>query len=183
MKCDKRRPILGCLFIILSIVCHEHCKEPTSTTTRPSPEEPTYYSIQIKYVRPPSSILQYKEVNSTPKVVSGGQCYWGKCSFSFKLDGKQIDDYNFNWSNAESVPDNETGEPYYLFAFDYARGETWESDTIAVGDIFYMRVIETGFEKQLTNIVYNDHVGGATAGPNNKMALWRLMKDGTIRDE
>jgi hypothetical protein len=57
-----------------------------------------------------------------------------------------------------------------------------DEDKSIVGKIFFIRVQETGFEKQLTNVVQAAIPGLARSGPNAKMVLWRLKKDGTVID-
>ena len=69
-----------------------------------------------------------------------------------------------------------------MWGTDEGRWDSVHDDTIVVGEIFFVRVKETGFEKQLTNIVQNNYPNNPYKGPNARMVQWRLKRDGTISD-
>jgi len=144
----------------------------------PDPVEPKYYTIQIKYVRPPSSILRPDLAWKSIGVSIYG---YTPLRFSFSLYDR-TDDYNFNWSEGQLMPDNENSIIYSMWGNDTGR---WNGsdDTVVVGDIFFIRVKETGFEIQLINVMQNNHPSNPYPGPNARMVQWRLKKDGTVAEK
>lgn len=178
-----KKILLKWLFILLPLTismgpCEfgSSCKAPTSPEL-PEPIEPTYYTIQLKYTRPAGSITRPDQLYKQVAVLIQGA---PPLSFSSGFTSEQrIDDYNYTWSEGKLIPDNETSTIYSMWGLDAAR---WNGsdDTAVVGDIFFIRVKETGFEKQLTNVVQNNHPNNPYPGPNARMVQWRLKKDGTV---
>jgi hypothetical protein len=173
--------MIGFLMLFMSC-CFEDCKGPTTPEPPNPPVEPKYFHIQLKYTRPAGSILQPDQVEKIVGAeIRGGQCNWGSCDFGFGFI-EMIDDYHFAWSEYQLIPDNENGSYYEMYGIDWAKWDGIHDDTIVVGEIFFIRVKETGFEKQLTNVVLNTLPCNPYKGSNAKMVLWRLKKDGTIAD-
>jgi len=145
----------------------------------PDPVEPKYYTIQLKYVRPLGSITR---PDLAWKSVYVGVFGLAPLVFGFSLYDRS-DDYNFNWSEGQLMPDNETSIIYSMWGSDEGRWDSIHDDTTVVGEIFFVRVKETGFEKQLTNVMQNNHPRNPYPGPNARMVQWRLKKDGTVVDK
>jgi len=157
-------------FVFFTAACYK------SEDVQP-PAERKYFNIQIKYERPPGSILAPDEVDTVVAVTvfEGTNCR--NCRrFNFEF-WDMIDDYHSDWSEPQLMPDNEDSSNYLIYCMygqDWARRDGVQNNTIIVGDIFYIRVQETGFTKRLTNII---QIGYA------RKVLWRLLKDGTITDD
>jgi len=168
------------LILLILPICTCKKKNPTTPEPPDPPVEPTYYTVQLKYVRPPGSILRPDLVDKIVgvSVVNPNS---SPDHFSFMFMDK-TDDYNFNWSEPQQMPDNETSIIYSMWGIDPAR---WDGrdDSAVVGNTFFARVKETGFEKQLTNVMQNNNPRCPYPGPDARMVQWRLMKDGTIRDD
>ncbi|MBU4285111.1 hypothetical protein KKI21_02700 [Patescibacteria group bacterium] len=168
-------------FVFFVTACYKSPIEPPDDP----PVERKYFHIQIKYERPAGSILSpdqlFKGVGAT--VFADISCWGDEWNFGFGYpDQERIDDYHFPWSEPQLIPDNENGQIYSMYGRDIARWNGTD-DTIIVGDIFFIRVQETGFEKKLTNIVQNSILCNPYKGPNSKMVLFRLKKNGTITDD
>ena len=169
-------------FMLLPLLYMADCESSCKTLTGPDPPgpppEPKYYTIQIRYVRPPGSILRpdfaWKSVDVN--IIGQAPNVFGILLYD------RTDDYNFNWSEPQLIPDNETSLIYSMWGLDTARWDSVHDDTAVVGDIFFVRVKETGFEKQLTNIMQNNNPSNPYKGPNARMVQWRLKRDGTISD-
>ena len=142
----------------------------------PDPVEPKYYTIQLKYVRPLGSITRPDLAWKSVDVMVLGLA---PLVFDFSLYDRS-DDYNFNWSEDQLMPDNETSIIYSMWGIDEGRWDSVHNDTAVVGDIFFIRVKETGFEMELTNVMQNNHPSNVYPGPNAKMTQFRLMENGTI---
>jgi len=169
------------VFLILLLAfylnaCEKTCKSVTGPNPPEPPVEPKNFTIQVKYVRPLGSILQPDLVDKVGSAIIVGQSY----SYDFLLITK-LDDYHFE-SKFDSLPDNENGPLYSIYTVDAARWDRLHDDTAVVGDAFFILVKETGFEKQLTNVVANNLPACPYKGPDAKMALFRLKKDGKISD-
>ena len=174
-----RRKILIFLLGVTMCLLFQTCNSPNSTAPPETPES-KYFHVQVQYTR-----TQIRQSNpdwlDAVWVDVYGRCNWGYCSFGWLL-GEMIDDYHFAWSALEVIPDNEDGPLYSMIGTDRARWDGVHDDTMIVGEIFRVRVQETGFEKQLTNVVQADIPGLANNGPNARMVLFRLKKDGTVID-
>lgn len=170
------KKILIVALMLWGIMFYPSCK---GTPTTPDPPDPPkkYFNIQIIYIRPFGSILRPELKDVIILAFIDNHCY-----DRVEFDLKRIDDYHFE-SEFESVADNEDGPLYTLWGSDMARDDFSSGGLSVVGDIFILRVKETGLEKQLFNIQQNPLWCAANRGPNSKMALFRLKKDGTITDE
>lgn len=175
----KKNVFLIGFLLLFMISCFKDCDNPTSPDPI-KPPEPKYFNVQVQYTRPAGSILQPDQVGNKVFINIEGRCNWGYCSWDFFP--KMIDDYHSEWSTWEMIPDNEDGSLYCMWGIDEARWDGIHKDTKCVGNIFFIRVKETGFEKQLTNVVPNTVPGNAYGGPNARIVLWRLRKDGTVAD-
>ncbi|MCX6565071.1 MAG: hypothetical protein NTW38_01375 [Candidatus Aminicenantes bacterium] len=143
-------------------------------TTRPDPVF-AYYTIQVFYTRP--VITNWASVDETVGIILQGP----SSAVVFLEVG--ADKYNLLVGEFEEpIADSEEYGFYTIYGLDCARLVGTQDDTAVVGDIFILRVKETGFQKRLTNIQNNTIEGNPYRGPNAKMALFRLMKDGTIQD-
>ena len=169
------------IFFLLPLMLYMgECKFGCKTLTGPNPPEPPvepkYYTIQLKYVRPLGSITRPDLAWKSVDVMVLGLA---PLVFDFSLYDRS-DDYNFNWSEDQLMPDNETSIIYSMWGIDEGRWDSVHNDTAVVGDIFFIRVKETGFEMELTNVMQNNHPSNVYPGPNAKMTQFRLMKNGTI---
>ncbi len=167
---------LSLLFVVLALFSLFSCKGAPGAPEQPKPPK-IEYNIQILYVRPPGSILYPAAKDTPPWAYISDHC-WGGVDF----DLHKIDDHHFT-SDFKPVPDNE-GDPFYtLEVHDSARSDGVHSDMSRVGDILVLRVRETGFEKQLFNIKQDVLICNPYRGPNARMAVFHLKKDGTITDD
>ncbi|MCX6565070.1 MAG: hypothetical protein NTW38_01370 [Candidatus Aminicenantes bacterium] len=144
-----------------------------SFPARPDPVF-AYYTIQVFYTRP--VITDWASVDTSVCILLQGT---SSVAVGLKVG---TDKYNLVGEFEEPIADSEEYGFYTIYGLDWAREVGTQSDTAVVGDIFVLRVKETGFKKQLTNIQNNTIEGNPYRGPNAKMALFRLMKDGTIQD-
>ena len=172
--------MIGFLMLFMSC-CFEDCKGPTTPEPPNPPVEPKYFNVQLKYTRPAGSILRPDQLFKFVDVTSSNWGWDPSYYFRFSFE-ERIDDYHFAWSEYQLIPDNENGSLYSMYGIDQAKWDGIHDDTAVVGEIFFIRVKETGFEKQLTNVVLNTLDCNPYKGSNAKMVLWRLKKDGTITD-
>lgn len=165
----KKNFLFGFL-MVFAICCFVGCPHPPSPP--PPPIEPVYFHIQIKYTRPAGSVFFPEQLRK------GASAILEKLYFDFD---ERTDDYHFVWSEPQVMQDNENDALYWMYGCDPARCDgILFSDKGIVGDIFFIRVQETGFEIQLTNIRQNNVPVCPYKGPNAKMVLWRLNRNGTV---
>lgn len=169
----KRLSFLYVVFVLFNLSA---CK---SAPTAPAPPDPVlvYYTVQIIYIRPAGSILRSERIEDGFPAPISHNC-WDPIDFHLV----KIDNYRYE-SELQPIPDNEGRSLYDLWLVDPARWDGVHEDTGVVGDIFKIRVKETGVEKQLLNIKKNILMCNPYKGPNARMAYFRLMKNGTIQDE
>ena len=167
-------------FFLYMSDCDFSCKTNTTPDPPGPPPEPKYYTIQLKYVRP--EIFRFDQVDKLVGVTIRGSCSSGPCRFGFSLINK-INNYEFEWSDeTQVIPDNENGVLYSMYGVDAAR-LNGSDDTAVVGDIFFLRVKETGFEIRLVNLMPCRTDICPYPGPSAKMVQWRLKRDGTITEK
>jgi hypothetical protein len=167
------------LFLLAMVFSLTACYDPNKPDP-PKPDEPhVFYTLEVFYTRP--EILCWERVNYPVSASLLGMLGTG-CKLSYAGNG--ADKYNLVGEFQQPIPDNENnGLMYEIWVHDWAKWDGVNNDTRIAGAIFVLRVKETGFTKELKNIQPNRQAGNPYQGPNAKLALFRLMKDGTIRDE
>jgi hypothetical protein len=169
------KKIFGILFFVAALFSAS-CDSPMKPDP-PKPDEPhVFYTLEFLYTRP--EILCWERVDLTVSVSLRGMLGTGT---SLKVGN---DKYNLPGGFQQPIPDNENnGLLYEMWAYDWAKWDGVNDDKKIAGAIFVLRVKETGFTKELKNIQPNRRAENPCQGPYAKLALFRLMKDGTIRDE
>jgi hypothetical protein len=89
------------------------------------------------------------------------------------------DDYHFEKQFSGILETESYSNLYYIYGLDKARWDGTD-DTVIVGDRFVLTVVETGFSLELTNLVQNNLESNPVRGPNAKMAIWCLKRNGTL---
>ena len=156
-------------------------KKDTTTTTIPFEEK--RYTIKVEYIR----------IN-----VTWPDWMWKGVSVAIAdrntgmplVNVQQMtrkDDYHFEKQFSEILETESYANTYYIYGIDLARGDgkiadngKIDDDKAIVGDRFILTVIETGSTLELTNIVQNNLENNPFKGPNAKMAVWRLKRNGTL---
>ncbi|HUT96010.1 MAG TPA: hypothetical protein VMW82_00345 [Candidatus Paceibacterota bacterium] len=167
-------------FAFFTTACYKNPDNP-----EPPAKKKKWWTLQLKYTRPPGSILYPDMLDRLVAADFFAATDWGNSSIVFMfLPWERIDDYHWSWSEPQSVPDNEDGPLFAMTGMDWARwdGDLNHMDMTIVGARFFVRVMETGFEKELLNVVPSTRRNITNHGPNSMMVLFRLLKNGTITD-
>ena len=174
----KKRVFLSAFISLAFLLGLFGCQgSPTTPNPPPPPPQKTHFQVQFRYTRPAGSILNPDRIDTTVGI--------SICGLSpdpgigvYEL----IDDYNFNWSGYYDIPENENDAIYSMYGIDGARYDGVDDSTGVVGEMFFVRVKETGVETQLTNVQPNNTacLPHTYQGPNAKMVQWRLNKNGSV---
>ncbi len=175
----KKRVFLSAFISLVLLFSLFGCKgSPTTPNPPPPPPQKKHFQVQFRYTRPAGSILRPDLVDTDVGVAicanldpSPGISLW-----------ERSDDYNFIWSEYYDIPENEDDAIYSMYGLDAARYDGVDMSTISVGEMFFVRVKETGVETQLTNVQPNNTacLPHTYQGPNAKMVQWRLNKNGSV---
>lgn len=173
----KKRVFLSAFISLVFLLSLFACQgSPTTPNPPPPPPEKKHFQVQFRYTRPAGSIRQPDLVDRQIDVVICANLDPDPAISLYEL----IDDYNFNWSEYYDIPENENDAIYSMDGLDAARYDGTDKSTMIVGEMFFVRVKETGVETQLTNVQPNTNACNLHPGPNAKMVQWRLNKDGSV---
>jgi hypothetical protein len=174
----KGFPWLGILLLVgaaaTTIGIMAACKSPSATEPPKPPLEEKRYTIKAEYIR-----INLTRLDLLWKVVS--TTIAEKNTGGWLAGGQMVkkDDYHLEKEFSGILETESYGNLYYIYAIDPARWNETD-DTVVVGDRFILTVLETGSTLELTNIIQNNLENNPYKGPNAKMAVWGLKRNGVL---
>jgi len=169
------------LFTLYMADCKYSCK--TMTPDEPPPTLKRY-TYELKYERPLGSIVRLDEID--PRIVTITVDHSGADRKVIDVSIEKQSDYLFTGHVRTQIAE---GSKLGIDVVDTKRwrdkivsdGRTW-GNPHSVGDIFTLKCVETGFEKQLLKIVDNQF-SALPPGFEAKKAACTTQSDGSIIDE
>ncbi|MGA2094001.1 MAG: hypothetical protein ABSF88_04920 [Candidatus Aminicenantales bacterium] len=166
-----RKKLFVLILMILAVLMIAVCDK--APTTPQPPEPASYYTLKFTYTR-----VEVKNVNNLPNTPTVFFDLYGGGNRDFVYDFTRIDNYNFESRFSKKY----AAGTYCILADDRARYDGVDRGTELVGCKFVITVVETGFTKELTNIMVNTMQGFAIATSASTMSRLMLQKDGTFVD-
>ena len=163
--------VLILMISVLMISCNKLPSSPSDPTTSTKA-----YTLQFKYTR--VEVRDASRLNQGLVVCFGLDTSERYNEMLLTESLARIDDYDF----AGQFSQKYSAGAYCILACDAARYDGVDNGTMVVGYKFVITVVETGFTKELTRIMYRTIWGSAIASNASTLARFFLQDDGTFID-